>query len=176
MDFDLELDFIPKMILCQIWLSCWRYVHPNFNFICPLKMWLTLIRSSTPYSWHTILLLPPSKFPLFASTYGSVGTKSRSVAFNPTSELTKLKTATLDSSFRLASWGTIIFLALFYISCQAASLAQCTPIQGNWDLTGETHKKCFNTEVYFYGEQPHTSNLVLRKTNISFKLLPQWTS
>lgn len=105
-----------------------------------------------------------------------MGTKSGSVAFNPTFELTKFKTATVDSSFRLASWGTIIFLTLFYISCQAASLAQCTPIQGNWDLTGETNKKCFNKELYFYGKQPPTSNLGLIKTNVSFKSLPQRTS
>jgi hypothetical protein len=49
--------------------------------------------------------------------------------------------AAVDTSFRLASWATIIFLALFYISTQAASLVQCLSTHGNWDLTGETGKK-----------------------------------
>lgn len=61
-----------------------------------------------------------------------------------------LRLAAVDSSFRLASWATIIFLALFYISTQTASLVQCLPIHGNWDLTGETGTKCFNKELYFY--------------------------
>jgi hypothetical protein len=58
----------------------------------------------------------------------------------------------MDSPLRKGSWAVIIFLAVFYIASQTTTTLQCMPIQSNWDVVGKYHKKCINTEVYFYGK------------------------
>lgn len=61
-----------------------------------------------------------------------------------------LRLATMDGPLRKGSWIVIIFLGVFYIASQTTTVLQCLPIESNWDVVGKYHKKCINTEVYFY--------------------------
>lgn len=85
-----------------------------------------------------------------------------------------LRLASSEGYFRATTWGTIIFLTVFWVVTMLGSTLQCIPVESNWDFSGLRPKKCFNTLAYFYCEfcflQPYYTKDTLTR-NLSYSAI-----